>query len=132
MLYLHVFINLPCGNMFFHNCLSSSITHIIMPQTRIQYTSQQIFFFHFHFNLLLLFTIFWKPQPACANMFIKNYFDKNKDLPLGFQSGSKTPIGKNEVKIIFEGFFVLYETGSIRCFKLAINQAASSLLIQNI
>ena len=36
MLYLHVFINLPCGNMFFHNCLSSGITHIIMPQTRIQ------------------------------------------------------------------------------------------------
>ena len=33
MLYLHVFINLLCGNMFLHNCLSSSITHIIMPQT---------------------------------------------------------------------------------------------------
>ena len=57
MLYLHVFINLPCGNMFFHNCLSSSITHIIMPQTRIQYTSTPYIFSYKFLHRKVLYTL---------------------------------------------------------------------------
>ena len=59
MLYLHVFINLLCGNMFLHNCLSSSITHIIMPQTIYIgsiYFLRQIF--HFLYIYVLIFHIF--------------------------------------------------------------------------
>ena len=59
MLYLHVFINLLCGNMFLHNCLSSSITHIIMPQTIYIgsiYFPRQIF--HFLYIYVLIFHIF--------------------------------------------------------------------------
>ena len=88
MLYLHVFINLPCGNMFFHNCLSSSITHSIMPQTRIQYTSAPYIFSYKFLALYLtppsdtfnhaLITP-WCPLPNSSEMVV--YF-KAKLMPL--------------------------------------------------